>query len=338
MYFPTQQTASTGQAGGILRVKGPFSRPRTPGLRLTPILWATLLLLLVAAPALSADSGATVVVSTFEVDEPSPPGSVLDRSVRVTNLGPEPLNVQLSLRAVELLDDGQTRFGDGPDPLWAGDLTLSATQMSIPAGSSRDAVVHVAIPADMPPDDYITGLLVAPVPPAQAPVRVVNAIGALIPISVAGDRVRMLQLADHSLPSFVIGDQVTGHVRVTDVGTTLVSPWLEAGVVDSLMGTQVADIQVRDQARIGPGASRDLAYTWAAGLTAGKFRVPVRVFYNRDNSTTAEIDVEEELWLIHPAVLAAAIALALAAVGASLYVIRRKRGYLWPARFRRSAN
>jgi hypothetical protein len=277
-------------------------------------------------------SPAVLVVSTFDSEESAPPGATLSRTIRVSNRGADPLTVNLAPREVELLDDGQTRFGDTPDPLWASALTVSTPQTTVGPGSWQDVTVRVAIPPDMPPDDYITGVLVAPVPPPASPVLVVNAIGALVPIAVSGDRVRTLELVSHSLPLVVIGDSVSGSVRVRDTGTTLVSPWLEANIVDELTASQVASIRVSDPARIGPGASRDLAYTWSAGLTAGKFRVPVHVFYNHDNSTTAQIDVEEELWLVHPALLAIPGLVLLGAVGGGLLLVRRKRGYLWPRR------
>jgi hypothetical protein len=299
---------------------------------------AVLLSLTVAPGTLWADSGAVLVVSTFDVDQPAAPGTTLSRTVRITNRGADPVTVQVSPRAVDLLDDGQTRFGQTADPLWAGAMSLSVSQMTLPAGSSQDVIVNVAVPSDMPPDDYLTGLMVAPAPAAQGAIQVVNAIGALLPISVMGDRIRTLELVSHSIPPFTIGDSVTGTVRVKDTGTTLVSPWLEANVVDSIMGGQVADIQLRDQVRVGPGTSRDLSYTWNAGITAGKFRLPVRVFYNRDNATSAEIDLEEEVWLVHPYILGALALLLVCAVGGSLIVVRRKRGYLWPLFARARAN
>lgn len=295
-----------------------------------PLLLWVLLSLSAAPGTLWADSGAVLVVSTFDVNQPGAPGTMLSDTVRISNRGSEQLSVRVSPRAVDLLDDGQTRFGDAADPLWVGALSLSESQLTLPAGSSHDVIVHVAIPSDMPPDDYITGLIVTPVPTAREPIEVVNEIGALLPISVMGDRVRSLALVSHSIPQLTIGDSVTGTVRVKDTGTTMASPWLEASVVNSILGDQVADIQLHDQVRVAPGASRDLSYTWNAGITAGKFRVPVRVFYNRDNATSAEIDLEEEIWLVHPLILGAVVVLLLGAIAASLMVIRRKRGYLWP--------
>ncbi len=302
------------------------------------VLWATyvpllsaLLLALVAVPRpASADSGAALVVSTFDTDEPAAPGATLSHTVRVSNRGAEPLTVQVTPHAVDLLDDGETHFEEAADPMWAGAMTLSESELTVPAGSWRDVVVRVTIPATTPPDDYITGVLVAPVPAVDGPMRVVNAIGALIPISVMGDRVRSLELVDHALPPFVIGDQVTGTVRVKDTGTTLVSPWLEAGVVDCLRGSQVADLQIHDQTRVGPGASRDLSYTWHAGVVAGKFRVPVRIFYNRDDNTSAELDLEEEVWLIHPAVLMGSAVLVAVLTAGAVALSRRKGGHWWP--------
>jgi hypothetical protein len=97
--------------------------------------------------------------------------------------------------------------------------------------------------------------------------------------------------------------------------------------MDGFTGAQVADIQVGEKPRVGPGTSRDLTYTWNAGVTVGKFRVPVHVFYNHVNNTSAEIDVEEEIWLVHPLILAGVGAVVLGAIGTSLYVVGRRRGF-----------
>ncbi|MBV9354941.1 MAG: hypothetical protein JO023_05385, partial [Chloroflexi bacterium] len=239
---------------------------------LRPLTLAAVVGLLGPGRTIAAGSGVDLVVSTFDVEQPAAPGSSVVRSVRVTNRGLGPLTVRLEPRAVQLLDDGKTEFADTEDPLWAGHVTLSVDELTLAAGAGQDVSVQVAIPEDMPPDDYLLGLLVTPVPGTPTTMQVINSIGTLISIDVAGDRLRSLELVSHSLPPFVVGDQVTGTVRVKDTGTTLVSPWLEATAADALFGHQLADIQVRDQNRIGPGTSRDLSYTWNAGIVAGRFR------------------------------------------------------------------
>jgi hypothetical protein len=125
----------------------------------------------------------------------------------------------------------------------------------------------------------------------------------LLPVTVQGDRQRSLALVEHHLPRLVIGDQVTGTVRVANTGTTFAAGWLEADVVNALTGSHVDNIQVRDRTRVAPGLSRTFTYTWHAGVTAGKFAVPVRVSYNRADAIVADVTVTEEVWLVHPFVL-----------------------------------
>ncbi len=162
---------------------------------------------------------------------------------------------------------------------------------------------------------------------ARGHLDVVNEVAALIPISVEGDRLRLLELVEHHLPTVVIGDQVAGTIRVKNTGTTLVSAWVEADVRNAFTGEPVANIQVQDRTRVASGASRDFVYRWESGVTGGWFSVPARVTYNRDNSTTAQLDIEERVWVIHPYVVALAVSALLFGL-LTLFVGRRR----WAAR------
>lgn len=277
-----------------------------------------------AAPAL-ADT--RVAVSTFDVERLESAGTTVVRTLRVSNLGDEAATLVVVPRGVELLDDGATRLRDGEDPRWVGRVTVAEPVVTLAGRTSRDVRVTIAIPESAPPDDYILGILVA-AQPAGPGIKVVGEVGALLPVAVQGPRVRSLELVGHTIPRVVVGDHVTGTARVTNTGENVAAGWMEVQVYNSLTGDYVDSIQLKERTRIAPGLSRSFSYTWQAGVTAGKFRLPVRVSYNREDAITADLTTEEEVWLIHPTLLAGAGAgaLALAGAGVLLTVRLRARG------------
>jgi len=268
-----------------------------------------------------------LAVATFDDTRPQAAGTTVVRLVHLSNLSEQPLELGIQPRMIELLDDGHTRLGDGEDPRWAGRIAVSPPALTLASKTSQDVSISVSIAPDVPPDDYVLGV-VATTNPVGPGIRVINEVAALIPLSVQGDRLRLLEMVEHHLPTVVIGDHVSGTIRVKNTGTTLVSAWVEADVGNAFTGEPVAHIQVQDRTRVASGASRDFAYTWESGVTGGWFTVPARVTYNRDNATTTQLDVEEHVWLIHPYLVALTMGLLL--VGLLALVIGRRRAVRQP--------
>jgi hypothetical protein len=270
-----------------------------------------LVALLLHGGAASAES--VLAVSTFDDNRPQAAGTTAVRSIRLSNLSDQPLELSVLPRAIDLLNDGQTHVRADEDPRWAGQIDISPSSLSLAGRTSQDVSVRITIPSDTPPDDYVLGVVVTTKPVGPG-IRVVAEVAALVPISVEGDRPRSLEMIGHQLPNLIIGDQVSGTIRVGNPGTTLVSAWLEADVHNAWTGQSVANIQERDHIRVAAGASRDFAYTWQSGVTAGLFTIPARVTYNSTNATTAQLDVEDSVWLIHPYFVALAVSLLLFAL------------------------
>ncbi len=279
-----------------------------------------LTLVLTPGPA-SADT--QLGVATFDDERPAVPGTTVARDVRVSNLGDTELRVRVEARGIDLLDDGATRVLDAEDPRWMGQVTIAQPDVVVPPHDTTTVPIVVAIPSDAPPDDYLLGIAVIPQVVGDG-IRIVNSIGVLLPISVQGDRVRSLELVEHQLPRFVVGDEVTGTVRIKNTGTTFAAAWLEAHVDNELTGANTAMVQLRGRTRVAPDTTRTLSYTWASGITAGRFRVPVHVFYNLSNSSTTELLGEDEVWVIHPLLLTMSAALLLLGAISAFGVLRRR--------------
>ncbi|MDQ6671863.1 MAG: hypothetical protein M3069_14185 [Chloroflexota bacterium] len=279
-------------------------------------------LTLVLTPGL-ASADAQLGVATFDDERPAVPGATVERDVRVSNLGDTELRVRVEARGIDLLDDGAARVRDAEDPRWTGQVVIAQPEVVVPPHDMTTVPIVVAIPSDTPPDDYLLGISVTPQVVGDG-IRIVNSVGVLLPISVQGDRVRSLALVEHKLPLFLIGDEVTGTVRIRNTGTTFAAAWIEAHVDNELTGANTAMVQVRGRTRVAPDTSRMLSYTWQSGITAGRFRVPVHVFYNLSNSSTAELLAEEEIWVIHPLLLASGAAVLLLAAISALVVLRRR--------------
>ncbi len=118
--------------------------------------------LMLLASSVHADS--QLAVATFDDQRPEQPGTTVTRSLGVSNVGDEPMTVRIQPRGVDLLDDGQTQIRDQEDPLWAGLVRVATPELSLPRGSSREVQLSIAIPNDIPPDWYILGVVVSPMP------------------------------------------------------------------------------------------------------------------------------------------------------------------------------
>ena len=267
-----------------------------------------------------------IAVSTFPEDGPALPGTTVQRKVRVTNRAPEELTVHVAHRGIQLLDDGKTQILQDDTSPWASSMEIDPADFTLPGMGARDVTLRLAVPTDVPPDDYLLAVGVTSVPAGGGGITAAVEIGALVSVNVPGDRVRSVAVIAHDLPSFVLGDHVTGRVRTRNTGAGLVTVWVDGAVRNAMTGEQVAQLGTRDRSQIAPATARDLEYTWASGITVGRFDVPVHVLYNQRDATTGEVDLDESVWVIHPAILLGLIVLVLAIGGTLWFRSRRTPG------------
>lgn len=233
---------------------------------------------------------------------PARAGDVARTMIRVVNPNDFAVSVLIRSRTLALGDDGKVSIGSGPDPRWGDRVRFPHAALRIPAQSYRNVALSIRVPR-LSPDLYFVGFLVTPVATTGGSVKVINQIGSFLTLDVPGPRLRLLTGHLH-LPSFVLGSQASGEMRITNLGHAAVTLWGENDITSSPGGAFQQD-------RLGPsllpvGRSRSIAVTGKPRWPVGIVTVTTRVTYpGRTASETRELVLTRRVLVISPWVPAA---------------------------------
>ena len=264
--------------------------------------------LAVASPATAGGSAKAVggtralAVSVPADPVPAHAGGTAKTLIRVVNPNDFAVSVVIQSRTLALGDDGKVSIGSGPDPRWGGRVRFPHAALRIPPQSYRNVALSIRVPR-LSPDLYFVGFLVTPVATTGGSVKVINQIGSFLTLDVPGPRLRLLTGHLH-LPSFVLGSQASGEMRITNLGHAAVTLWGENDITSSPGGAFQQD-------RLGPsllpvGRSRSIAVTGKPRWPVGIVTVTTRVTYpGRTASETRELVLTRRVLVISPWVPAA---------------------------------
>jgi hypothetical protein len=246
------------------------------------------------------------------------PGATATATLVVGNLAGAPLDVRISTERVQLLDDGKTRFIEGPDPRFAGRVATTPDLLHLSGRQERQVQVSVDIPKALRPDDYFLGCLVSPIVSSSS-VRVENDIGVLVVLDVLGprDRKLMAHYVGPPLLNFSLSSSATGLVQAKSVGsaTAQFTSTVETTGWPSprpSYGTEAPHL-------LPPGLTRDVPVRVSSWLGLGWYTFHVTLVYNLTDKTTDEVAVSRSVIIVNPLWL-----LAFPAIGL-LWGIRRAR-------------
>jgi len=271
---------------------------------------ATLLATVLAVASTAAAGGSAKAVGgarALAVSVPADPvparaGGVARTLIRVVNPNDFAVTVVIRSRTLALGDNGKVSIGSGADPRWAGRVRFPRTPLRIPAQSYRNVPLSISVP-HLSPDLYFVGFLVTPVATGGGSITVVNQIGSFLTLDVPGPRLRLLTGHLH-LPTFVLGSEASGEMRVTNLGHASVTMWGENDTTSAPGGAF-------QQQRLGPsllpvGRSRSIAVSGKPRWPVGIVTVTTRVTYpGRTAAETREIVLTRRVIVVSPWVLAA---------------------------------
>ena len=169
------------------------------------------------APARAASSDLAVTYPPNPI--PVKPGAQTTFTLRVADVGQDPLTVTINPRQVKLSENGQTQFLAAPDPLFAGCTHIVPEELHLKARQERAVTITVSVPANVRPNDYFVGFLVSPVITGPA-LRAINDVGALVILDVAGPRESRLAAWFVDLPRVVWSSSVSAYVRAKSTGAS----------------------------------------------------------------------------------------------------------------------
>lgn len=304
------------------------SRPRLFMLMLTlaVVLVITALGTVFVPPALASDPAPVgLTVSTAGAPIPAAPGKVTNTWLRIGNNGTESLPVSIAPATVDVGNDGVTRLEALADPLFAGNIVLSATSVTVPALSFTEIQVTITVPETLAPDIYILGFMVTPSVSGGA-VKVLNQVGALISLDLPGPRDQRLEAAFLDAPLFHVTSDPSLTVRVRSVGRSALQFTSET-TIDGFGEATPSNIR-RSPQLLPASRYRDVTLNWNSSLGVGIHNVHVRVVYHRTQAETTEQSLTRTVIVLSPpalGILAVVLLIIIAAVITLISWRRRSR-------------
>ncbi len=253
-----------------------------------------------ASPAARA---ATRSSDLFVTSPPSPilakPGTTATTTLTVGDLGHSKLDVTISTRSVELLNNGKTRFGTGPDSRFAGRIAITPETLSLSPREERKVKIAVAVPAGLAPGDYFLGFLVSPII-NSASVAVENDIGGLVIVDLPGARdLRLagsfvgpssLDLSFTSSAAETLRTESTGSSTVSYTTTVEKTGW---------PSPTPSYLEVNAEL-LPPGLSRTTPVGVSSWLGIGWYTFHATLVFDRTANGTGEVTVSRSVFILNP--------------------------------------
>jgi hypothetical protein len=251
----------------------------------------------------SAAHAAAPSTELFVTSPPDPipavPGTTAATTLTVGNLGQTPLDVAIATRSVNPLNNGKTRFGAGPDPRFAGRITITPNALSLPARSEHTVQVAVTMPAGLPPDDYFLGFLVSPAINSPS-VAVENDVGGLVILDVPGPRDRRLaaQFGGPSWLNLSLSGSAVGSIRATSVGKSTVA-FTTTVATTGWPSPTPPYLEVKSQL-LPSDLSRDIPVHVSSWLGIGWYTFHATLVYDRTGQATGEVAISRTVLIVNP--------------------------------------
>jgi len=248
-----------------------------------------------AAPGPSAD----LFVTSPPNPIPAAPGTVASTTLTVGNLGHGPLDVNIITESVQLLDNGHTRLVAGPDPRFAGRVSIVPNHLTLAGRSERQVQVSVNVPQGLKPDDYFLGFLVSPVINSPS-VAVVNDIGGLVVLNVPGPRDRKLTAKYIGLPwlHISLSNSAWGIARAKSVGTSTVQ--YSTTIETNGWPSPKSSYRTVPAHLLPPGLTRDIPVSVSSWLGLGWYTIHTTLVYDRTDQATAEVALSRTVIVLNP--------------------------------------
>jgi hypothetical protein len=267
-------------------------------------------------PAARADSGGiTVSISSDPIR--AAPGETVHIPLRVSNNeAAQPVHFTIAQRALSLDDEGRINVLEHTDPAFAA-LNVPGDEQTLDPGTYRDYAFELQVPP-LAPDMYLIGLLVSVRNETVGAVNLQGEVATFATLDVPGARDRRLHAELH-LPGFHLGSSTSGQAVLSNVGGASFNVW---GEIDAGGGQ-------RDRVGktfLAAGRQRSVPVSTSTKWGVGRKRVTLNVYHNITDSQTGVDTVTATVWLLHPAYIAEAVTVLLAASLVFIeWLLRRRR-------------
>ena len=249
------------------------------------------------------DAGITVVPATIE--ESADPGQVLHKSLTVTNVSSEDKEYYIYKKNIKGVEAGGVPIfaEEGAEPTsydlseW---VSFTAERLVVPAGSSVELPLTIAVPADATPGSHFGGVFVSVEPPRlrESGAGVGYEVATIISIRISGDVIDSAQIRSFSTDKLIYSTKdVHFTARIENKGNILIRP---RGLVEirSMFSTKPEVFTVNDSlAGVFPGTTRDFTFDWKSeGIGFGKYEAVIALSYDGEGGQKT-IDATHTFWV-----------------------------------------
>jgi len=233
---------------------------------------------------------------TFELA--ANPGETIINVLKVTNTDDAPVNVAIEVEDFSAVgEEGRVALESPSKDLTyslARWVTVSPSALTILANDSATIQFTINIPIDAEPGGHYGSVLASiSAAPSGGGVAVVQKVGSLILISVAGEVEEIVRIAEFSVPNFSQYGPVTILSRFENTGTIHVKP---RGfiLIENIFGKEIAQLDL-PQKNVLPRSIRRIEVPWGDRFMFGKYEATLTAIYGSTNEPLSAITT---FWII----------------------------------------
>ncbi len=260
---------------------------------------------------------------SLEVSPPSQefqadPGQTILAKAKVRNKSADSINVKVRIEDFTASgEEGQVALVEkGPYAITSW-TKVEQEEFALKAGETKEVTATFSVPKDAAGGRYGSFVFSAGGAGSGTTTGVAQEIASLFLVRISGPVTESLTLTGFTVPSFLEFGPVPFSLKFQNSGNIHVKPFGLVNVRD-VFGRTVADVVVRGQANIFPGASRIVTVSYGEKLLLGPYKAQaVLNFGSKNESLTATIT-----FFVFPVRIAAALLLVLFAI----YIGRKRLG------------
>lgn len=245
------------------------------------------------AQAQRAETG--VEIKPALIEDRVEPGKTFSSALIVSNVSRQAQTFYLIKRDITGVDaQGHPTFDDtqsSHDYQMSSWISLSADQITIPGGQSKQVPFSVNVPQTASPGGHFAIIFVSlqPVKPDTNGSSIGYQVGSILSLQIAGDVHETLQIREFRTDRSIYSTpEVKLITKVENSGNTLLKPYGPVEITD-MFGRKVATLTMNETAAgIFPGSIREFNLTWHGGkLSLGRYQVVMGLSYGTVGSQTA---------------------------------------------------
>jgi hypothetical protein len=251
-----------------------------------------------------AQQGAGITLVPATIEEVSDPGSVLNRSLKVTNESSEEKEYYVYKRNIKGVEGaGVPIFSEDSEPTkfelseW---ISFESERILIPANGTVEIPILITVPVDATPGSHFGGIFVSVEPPRLREIGagVGYEVASIVSIRISGDVTDAARIRSFSTDKLFFSKKDVHFVaKIENQGNILIKPRGSVEIL-SMFSDRPEVVSVNDTlAGVFPGSTRDIEFDWKSdGVGFGRYEAILALSYDGEGGQKT-IDSTLVFWI-----------------------------------------